>query len=144
MISTKSTILVLLQLGALTYLTLSSPIFSPAPWLVLQIFAVAIAVWGVWSLRLGNFNIQPEVRASELVQSGIYRWLRNPMYLGLLLFFLPTTLLNPDVYSMVTYLLLIIVLILKIFSEEQLLLAKFGEEYSHYKSRSSRLLPFIF
>lgn len=47
---------------------------------------VTIAGSGVWSFRHAETTINPmkPESSSALVASGIYRWTRNPMYLGLL------------------------------------------------------------
>jgi protein-S-isoprenylcysteine O-methyltransferase Ste14 len=46
-----------------------------------------IGVAGVWSFRKARTTVNPwrPHASSELVVTGIYRWTRNPMYLGLLL-----------------------------------------------------------
>lgn len=47
----------------------------------------AVSIAGVWSFRKARTTVNPwRVHASSaLVVSGVYRWTRNPMYLGLLL-----------------------------------------------------------
>lgn len=112
--------------------------------LCVQLLGVTIAVWGVITIRIGNFNIQPEVRSTTLIQHGPYRWIRNPMYTGILLFFLPVMLTQYSITRLIIYIALIVVFLLKIFREEQLLKIHFGKEYDTFMSRTKRLIPFIY
>lgn len=114
------------------------------PSLCVQLLGVFIALWGVYNIRIGNFNIQPEVKSDVLVTKGIFNILRNPMYTGILLVFLPVVIRNDHPFLWIYYVLLFIVLILKIYKEEALLDEKFGQSYSVYKSRTWRILPYIF
>ncbi|WP_396598124.1 methyltransferase family protein [Dokdonia sp. R86516] len=70
--------------------------------------------------------------------------LRNPMYTGIILLFLPTILKAHSALMWIYYVLLVTVLILKIYREEIFLQEKFGEVYSLYKARTWRILPYIF
>ena len=114
------------------------------PSLSIQILGIFVALWGVFSIRIGNFNIQPEVKAETLVTKGIFSVLRNPMYTGIILLFLPTILKAHSALMWIYYALLVTVLILKIYKEEIFLQEKFGEVYSLYKARTWRILPYIF
>jgi protein-S-isoprenylcysteine O-methyltransferase Ste14 len=53
----------------------------------LLVAGVALAAWGVRDFRRARTTVDPLApeRATALVTSGIYRWTRNPMYLGMLL-----------------------------------------------------------
>ncbi len=114
------------------------------PSLSIQFLGIFVALWGVFSIRIGNFNIQPEVKAETLVTKGIFSVLRNPMYTGIILLFLPTILKAHSALMWIYYTLLVTVLILKIYREEIFLQEKFGEVYSLYKARTWRILPYIF
>ena len=141
--SKKSLLLVVAQCILLGYLFFTG-LKIYATWITaIQMSGVLVALWGIATMRLGNFNIQPEVKSNELVQNGPYRWIRNPMYLGILLLFVPSVLANYTLLRLIALLLLILVLFLKIVREEQFLEASFGEDYSQYKARTKRLLPFI-
>jgi len=112
--------------------------------IVLQSLGIFIAIWGVFTIQIGNFNIQPEVKSETLVTTGPFKYVRNPMYLGILLFFLPVSLFKEDFVGLFLYIMLIIVFIFKINREERLLLDRFGITYQEYKKTSNRLIPFIF
>ncbi len=93
---------------------------------------------------LGNFNIEPEVKSVTLITSGPYKWIRNPMYIGVLFILAPIVIQNFDMLNSLVLIVLLITLLLKIHSEEQLLKERFGEEYTKYKMKSNRLIPFIY
>jgi len=81
---------------------------------------------------------------SHLVISGPYRYIRHPMYVGLMLISVSLLI---DQFSYLRALICIILwidLLVKIDYEEKLLKDYFKEEYTYYQSKTHRLLPFIF
>ena len=86
-------------------------------------------------------NPMKPANASALVASGIYKFTRNPMYLGSLLFllawaiFLANTLAFAIVPAFVLYMNRF-----QIAPEERALAALFGEEFAAYKSRVRKWL----
>ena len=140
--SRSSLILVIAQgllIGALLY---NSDSFSMEyiP-LLFKVCGFVIALWGVLAMRIGNFNVQPEVKSEALVTRGPYQILRNPMYTGILLFFIPAPL---SIINSILYIALFVVLVLKIYREEQLLSSHFGTTYAAYKKTTYRLIPLLF
>ena len=78
-------------------------------------------------------------KASTLVISGLYRYTRNPMYLGFLsLLFAWTLYLGNAVAMLVPVLFVYTLNRFNIIPEEQALLARFGEDYSSYKKQVRR------
>ena len=114
------------------------------PSLCLQLLGMIVALWGIVVIKIGNFNIQPEVKSEVLVTKGIFKLLRNPMYTGIILVFLPAIITENTLSLWIYFILLIVVLILKIYKEETFLLEKFVEDYSVYKKNTWRLLPFVY
>lgn len=78
-------------------------------------------------------------RTNALVVSGLYRWSRNPMYLGMLLILLgwAAWLAQPLALAPVA-LFVILIERMQIIPEERALEEKFGEEYRAYKKRVRR------
>ncbi len=143
--SNYSKFLVTVQFLCFAYFLFGQAIFCDGYLLVHQFFGFFISVWGVFALKIGNFNIQPELRAGvNFIQSGPYRWIRNPMYLGLLLFFGATVIQRPEKLNILMFLILLLVFLLKIFSEEKFLTIRFGNSYLEYKNKTYRLIPYIF
>jgi protein-S-isoprenylcysteine O-methyltransferase Ste14 len=111
-------------------------------WLGVVLFAAggALRLWPVFVLGRrfsGLVAIQP---GHKLVTSGVYRVIRNPSYLGLLVNSLGWALAFRSGVGVVLTALLIPPLLARIHAEERLLRAQFGAEYDAYCSRTSRLL----
>ena len=142
--SIKSAILVFFQILVMVYLVVINNPFTNGFGIMIQIVGILIGLWGIFNIRVGNFNIQPEVKSDSLIKSGPYKWIRNPMYSGVLLFYFPIIIHNISYLNSLVFLILVITLFYKIDAEEQFLEDKFGSEYLEYKKITKRLLPFIY
>ena len=93
--------------------------------------------------RPGNFNIHPEVKdGARLATTGIYRWIRHPMYSAVLLAMLAAVLLDPRPWRFAVWLALAAVLLAKARREERYLAQRF-EHYADYRARTWRLVPWL-
>lgn len=142
--SVKSGILVAFQILSMLALIVLNTIFIDGIGLMIQVIGMSIGIWAILTIGIGNFNIQPEVKSDSLITRGPYKWIRNPMYSAVILFFIPIAIQNLNWLNLILIVLLIMTLYLKILSEEKLLKEKFGNQYLHYKSITKRLIPFIF
>ncbi len=100
-----------------------------------------IAVFGVISFKKAQTTVNPiePEQASKLVTSGIYRFTRNPMYLGFLLALLGWTVFCLNPYGLVFCALFVWLMNeLQIKPEEAALQKLFGEEYRQYMARVRR------
>src|SRR5262249_44137063 len=80
----------------------------------------------------------------ELETGSLYRVIRHPSYLGLLLGLFGWALVFRSVIGVLVSLLLIPPLVARMNSEEALLQSEFGERYADYRRRTWRLLPFLY
>lgn len=143
--SGSSKILVIMQFICLLFLIGSTEIVSTGVFLVLQLVGLFLSLWSVWIMKLGKFNIQPELKTNAvLVSSGPYKMIRNPMYSGIIIFFGAGVANAFNAMNLLVLILLILVFLLKIIKEEKYMLARFGNEYVAYKKRTYRLVPFLF
>lgn len=115
-------------------------------WLGALLFIVGggLRLWPVFVLGhrfSGLVAIQPGHR---LVTEGIYRHLRNPSYLGLVINAIGWALAFRSVVGLLLAALTLIPLIARIHSEEALLRTQFGAEYDAYCARSWRLVPGVY
>ncbi|WP_230818135.1 methyltransferase family protein [Rheinheimera aquimaris] len=142
-------VLVTLFALAMWLLTLVVPAVTlPAVWhLVLAgIFAISgagVALAGVLAFRRANTTVDPRVpqQSSSLVIRGIYRYSRNPMYLGFLLLLLALTCYLMNVAAMALLPLFVLYMNrFQIVPEERFLLQKFGADYQAYCERVRRWL----
>jgi len=80
----------------------------------------------------------------KLIQHGIYRHVRHPIYFGTILVFLGIPLILASLYGFVTMALVIPLFLNRIKMEEKLLIEEFGAEYERYRETSKKLIPFLF
>ena len=77
--------------------------------------------------------------SSVLITEGMYRYSRNPMYLGLLLLIIAATIWFGTWFGIIISLFFILLInILQIIPEEEALLQIFGEDYLEYKKKVRR------
>jgi protein-S-isoprenylcysteine O-methyltransferase Ste14 len=107
--------------------------------LVLLLLGVAVVIPGRRALQAAGTNVDPSLPTTTIVTSGLYRFSRNPLYVGLALLFSGLTLAFNTWWGVV---LLVPVLITMhrgvILREERYLEQKFGEAYRQYCSRVRR------
>lgn len=108
---------------------------------VLVCVGQGVGIAGVVAFRRAKTTINPVQAslASSLVTRGVYRYTRNPMYVGFLLTLLAWAvfLANPLAVLWVVAFMLYITRF-QIIPEERVLASLFGAEYEAYKSRVRR------
>ncbi len=115
-------------------------------WIGLIVFALGILFrsWAVWALHgfyTARLGIQPEHR---LITTGPYGLVRHPGYLGEIASVLGMSLALSSLIGLAMTVLLFPLLIRRIRTEEEMLLAQFGNEYREYMRRTKRLIPGIY
>ena len=115
-------------------------------WIGVALFAAggALRIWPVFVLGnrfSGLVAIQPR---HTLVTKGIYRVIRHPSYLGLLINSLGWGLAFRSGVGVILTLFFILPLLARINAEEELLHSHFGADYIAYRSRTWRLIPGIY
>jgi protein-S-isoprenylcysteine O-methyltransferase Ste14 len=106
-------------------------------------FGVTIALLGVWAFRRAKTTVNPAIpeNASSVVTGGIYRYTRNPMYVGLTAVLLgwairlsvPWVFLGPVAF-------MLYMTRFQIIPEERIMSSKFGRAYDDYRQRVRRWL----
>lgn len=114
-------------------------------WLSAAVLAVGgcIALLGVLEFRSAGTTVDPRMphQSESLVTKGIYRYTRNPMYLGFLLMLVAWGLFLGSVFAALLLPLFIIYMNrFQILPEERHMRALFGEAYQHYMSQVRRWL----
>jgi protein-S-isoprenylcysteine O-methyltransferase Ste14 len=98
----------------------------------------------VWTLRSLGKNLTDTVvtrREHTLVTSGPYRWVRHPFYDALALCVLANSLTAANWFLFAAGGLLLVLIVIRTKTEEEKLLARFGEPYRAYRERTGRFLP---
>jgi protein-S-isoprenylcysteine O-methyltransferase Ste14 len=95
-------------------------------------------------IAVGRGSLMPTVPTEHLVVSGLYRFVRNPMYVGVLTAIAGETLLLCSV-DLAVYLFAVWIgfSLFVIFYEEPRMARTFGPEYLRYKEHVPRWLPRI-
>jgi protein-S-isoprenylcysteine O-methyltransferase Ste14 len=117
--------------------------------LTIQKIGFVIAVFGGMIITLAllqlNKNISPfptPKKSSSLLQNGLYKYMRHPIYTGIILLFSGYSVYQNSVYKLLISLLLVILFYLKSNYEEQRLEQKFPD-YRGYRSKTGRFFPWI-
>jgi protein-S-isoprenylcysteine O-methyltransferase Ste14 len=119
---------------------------GPIVWTIAIVLIFSGALLGAVSgVNLGR-NLTPNPIPREngtLVDQGVYRWLRHPMYTAVLLVALGLTTLMASVSHLVIFLALVMLLWVKARAEERLLRERF-EHYVDYQRKVGMFFPKIF
>lgn len=111
--------------------------------LSLFFLGLAVGVAAITAMPARSFSVMPEPTSEcALVTDGIYRHLRHPMYLALLLCGFAACLAYGSALKWGLLAMLAGVLMAKIRREERLLLARF-EGYAAYRLRTKALIPYL-
>ncbi len=123
---------------------------EPTSWLWTQYLSVLLLLIGasilfrsIWSFALvGRGTLAPFDETQRLIVVGLYRFVRNPMYVGVTLillaeagFFVSSALL------LYTGLFFLLANVMIIFYEENRLRHKYGDDYKRYCEHVSRWIP---
>jgi protein-S-isoprenylcysteine O-methyltransferase Ste14 len=119
-----------------------------AGWLPVRVVGLAVGLAGavllVWaSVLLGRLLIhEAAVREDHaLIESGPYRFVRHPVYAGYLALLLGSGVASLNVCLLLLWPVSLLGILIQAASEEQLLTAKFGQDYERYVRRTGRLVP---
>jgi protein-S-isoprenylcysteine O-methyltransferase len=109
------------------------------------VLGISIRLSAVATLRQQFTTVVAIVAQHRIVDSGAYRRVRHPAYLGLLLSLLGFGLCSGNWVSLAVAVALPLAAILyRIRVEERALLRHFGPAYAEYASRTKRLVPGIY
>jgi len=115
-------------------------------WFISGIFIILgllFGIGGIVSFRMANTTVNPTKpnNATSLVQSGIFKITRNPMYLGLVCLLIAWSAWLGSVYSLAIIVAFILYMSrFQILPEERALIELFGDEYIEYCLKVKRWL----
>src|SRR6266513_5112498 len=121
------------------------PHVAPTAWAaaVLCVIGLAFAVWARVTLGRNWSGVVTLKEGHELVERGPYRFVRHPIYTGILTMSFATALIESRLAGFVGVLLMFASFWIKLDREERLMLKQFPERYAAYKQRVKRLIPFV-
>jgi protein-S-isoprenylcysteine O-methyltransferase Ste14 len=111
--------------------------------LLITIAGLAFAVWA--RVHLGkNWSGMPTIREQHtLTRTGPYRFVRHPIYSGILLGLLGTAIGVGYFIIFCCVLLVLVLFVIKFRMEELFLEEEFGEEYAQFKREVKALIPYV-
>jgi protein-S-isoprenylcysteine O-methyltransferase Ste14 len=129
---------------------LCAPVWFAHPWKwnqlvswVILVGAIPLPIYGFHTLRTAGKPEGQIENTTVLVTSGIYRFIRHPLYASLML--LGTGIFFKDITPATTVCVLVnfLALVATAKAEEGEMLKKFGDDYARYMQRTKMFIPFI-
>lgn len=80
----------------------------------------------------------------QLIRHGIYRLVRHPLYLGVIIVCIGLAVFGPSLPGLLIMSLLIPIFLIRIRIEERLLVETFGDAYREYQRNTRKLIPFLY
>jgi protein-S-isoprenylcysteine O-methyltransferase Ste14 len=105
---------------------------------------LALIVWsgGIFLARKGmKLVFGTRRKKPEVISSGVFGYIRHPIYTGALLFYLGAVILTLSLASAACWVLILVFYILIARYEERILIKEFGEAYRNYMERTGMLIP---
>lgn len=79
-----------------------------------------------------------------LVQAGPYRWIRHPIYTGLIVALAGSAYAENRFQALLGFVIVVVALVVKLWREERWMGERFGADYAHYRRGTWALFPWIF
>ncbi|MFX1593561.1 MAG: methyltransferase family protein [Promethearchaeota archaeon] len=109
--------------------------------MIMILLGFLFEILGIIALGL-NFRIELPTDDTELITSGIYRIMRNPIVFGIFLLVIGSFLIIPTIIVLLICVFNILTFNSKAIDEEKFLLKRFGEDFKNYLNKVGRYLPF--
>jgi protein-S-isoprenylcysteine O-methyltransferase Ste14 len=126
---------------------LQAPLFDgeASRWPGVLLFLIGLPIWGdaaVRFVRQGGGTPAPVAAPERLVVSGLYRYVRNPMYVGVLAMIFGQALILGSAGTLIYGLIITVAFhLFVILYEEPTLRQRFGADYIDYCQHVHRWLP---
>jgi protein-S-isoprenylcysteine O-methyltransferase Ste14 len=115
----------------------------PAGWLGAMVFSLALALfaWAIVTMTRAGTNVPTNQPTTTIVESGPYRFTRNPIYLGLFLGLVGLGIAFNNIWLLLMLVPFALVIRYGVVAREEAYLErKFGDVYRGYRSRVRRWL----
>lgn len=101
----------------------------------LMIFWAHVSLGEFWTCDLGTRSNH------HLVESGLYRWVRHPLYSNFVLLAVGLFLMTGDWLVGLSVLAYVTAVAARAWKEEEMLLGRLGQSYAYYMQKTGRFLP---
>jgi protein-S-isoprenylcysteine O-methyltransferase Ste14 len=119
------------------------PADLPTGWLgaIVFVLALALGVWAIVTMTRAGSNVPTNLPTTTIVESGPYRFTRNPIYLGMFLVLTGLAIAFDNLWLLIMLLPFALVIRYGVVAREEAYLErKFGDVYLDYRSRVRRWL----
>jgi protein-S-isoprenylcysteine O-methyltransferase Ste14 len=126
------------------YVFIRETFFTQIAGLILCALGIALAIWARLFLGDNWSGLITLKENHELIRTGPYRFVRHPIYSGLILAAAGSILAtHPSAKGILFFLLVLVGLKLKSLAEEKILIPQFPDVYPQYMRDVKALIPFV-
>lgn len=138
-------ILILLQLFGVVIYPAPSSMFLSLTGFFLVFLGVSICIRARKNLGVNwSLGSQYQIKdGQQLITQGIYKYVRHPIYLGVILSSIGGEMVCHS-YLSISFLAFFFVFYMQSRREDMLLLKQFGEKFKKYKKKTAMFIPYIF
>ena len=127
----------------LAFLVLTKRFFSPSPVVItLQVAGVLVVVWARLTFGMRSFHVGSTATQGGLVTIGPYRFVRHPIYAGVLVILAGVLVGHHDIATLIPVACVALALVVRIVAEERAVLLTYPE-YASYAQRTKRIIPWV-
>lgn len=119
------------------------PAAVSADWLGAIVFALALALvaWAISTMTRAGSNVPTRLPTTTIVETGPYRFTRNPIYLGMVLGLIGLAIAINSLWLLIALVPFALVIRYSVITREEAYLErKFGDVYRRYRARVRRWL----
>lgn len=110
---------------------------------ILLLLSIYVVVTGYLLLKRKGKPDSNFENTSLLVKSGIYKYIRHPLYLSIFLLGTGVMLKNPAAFQLILGAMNLVAVYITARIEENEMIAKFGDDYRLYMTETRMFIPFI-
>lgn len=112
---------------------------------ILAIAGLIIRISSILTLKQHFTYTVTEIENHELIETGLYKRIRHPGYLGQLIIFLGISVSLSNWISVILMMISVLIgYIYRIRTEERFMIEQMGQKYIDYQKRTKRLIPMIY
>ena len=107
----------------------------------LTALGVGTSIWARLSLGANWSGVVTLKKEHELVRKGLYRWIRHPIYTGILIGFIGTAMIRGHMRGWLGFVIVWLTFYFKARREERFLRQEFGEGFEEHSRNTGMFLP---
>jgi len=123
------------------FLEFSTQLTSYVPFYVRTIIALVIFAVSLYLLSASHNVVAGENRPQRVIAGGVFKYLRHPLYMSAILFYLALVVSTLSIISFAIWIAIFLLYNYIAGYEEKIMEMKFGEEYISYKQKTGKWLP---